>query len=150
MNNRDELFWSKVKEGGPDECWPWLAAIDRDGYGRFWIGYTFVPAHRYAFAYKYGEALNQKDIICHHCDNPKCCNPGHLFKGTTHDNVIDKMRKGRHSYKAHPRFTQKEVDIIKVMSCRGISSNKIAKEFGCAQSVIYRLLHNPTYTPKES
>lgn len=33
-NNCLERFWTKVDVRGPDECWPWLAAIT-DGYGRF-------------------------------------------------------------------------------------------------------------------
>lgn len=33
--------------------------------------------------------------ICHTCDNPSCCNPGHLFLGTGQDNALDRMKKNR-------------------------------------------------------
>jgi hypothetical protein len=31
----------------------------------------------------------------HHCDNPPCVNPDHLFPGTDMDNYQDSIKKGR-------------------------------------------------------
>lgn len=93
--NRDESFWSKVDQKGPMDCWPWLASCNKDGYGQFWIGYTMVPAHRYAYVYKSEKKLDEKVMILHHCDNPACCNPNHLFEGNALDNARDRVSKGR-------------------------------------------------------
>ena len=50
-------------------------------------------------------------FVCHHCDNPGCVNPTHLFLGTNQDNMQDCSRKGRtrnqfssatHCTKGHP------------------------------------------------
>jgi len=51
--------------------------------------------HRVAYQIFYNEDITNEDIICHKCDNPKCINPKHLFKGTHNDNVQDKVKKNR-------------------------------------------------------
>lgn len=87
-------FWSKVARLGADECWPWLAFRDRDGYGRFSIGGTDMSAQRAAWALTSGEIPKGLHVL-HDCDNPPCCNPAHLFLGTHADNMKDSARKKR-------------------------------------------------------
>jgi hypothetical protein len=93
--SRDELFWLKVKEGSPDECWPWLAGKDQDGYGHF-SDEGNIQAHRYAYIHRHKKQLDSGILICHHCDNPSCVNPNHLFEGTRRDNALDAVKKGRY------------------------------------------------------
>lgn len=34
--------------------------------------------------------------VCHACNNPDCCNPRHLYFGTSRDNVVDSQLNGTH------------------------------------------------------
>ena len=87
----DARYWlARVEIGEPDDCWLWQGNISPRGYG--WARRT--TAHRWTWQLFYGptpEGLH----VCHHCDNPPCCNPLHLFLGTPSENVQDAQEKGR-------------------------------------------------------
>lgn len=92
-----ERFWPKVAVGGPDDCWEWQAARMPHGYGAFRIGGRkgkTHAAHRWLWSQLNGE-VPEDMFICHHCDNPPCCNPRHLFLGTHADNMRDMFAKQR-------------------------------------------------------
>lgn len=74
-------------------CWEWAGAREKDGYGTLeWNGKK-RKAHRLAYEYFIGPVDNL--LVCHHCDNPPCINPQHLFLGTHKDNHLDSVIKGR-------------------------------------------------------
>ena len=81
-------FWQHVDRAG--SCWIWRGPRHRQGYGR--AGRNV--AHRIAFELAHGP-FDRRLKVCHHCDNPPCVNPAHLFLGTQRDNVQDMVRKGR-------------------------------------------------------
>lgn len=93
-------FWSKVDQsGGPDACWPWTGFRAYNGYGRFLVcvarrKMARTPAHRVSYRLSIGPIADGLRV-CHHCDNPPCCNPSHLWVGTDADNMADKVSKGR-------------------------------------------------------
>jgi hypothetical protein len=96
MRTLAERFWEKVDRRGPSDCWNWTASTDTGGYGI--IGRKGVKgmalAHRIAWEFAYG-AAGEGMCVLHHCDNPKCCNPYHLWLGSRADNNRDKVQKGR-------------------------------------------------------
>src|SRR5688500_12201890 len=89
-----ERFWSKVAvTDDPDSCWEWQRAKSDKGYGKCGLGKRTFLAHRIAYLLTNGQ-LPELDVL-HHCDNPACCNPRHLFLGTHQDNMNDMKLKER-------------------------------------------------------
>lgn len=97
MKSLAERFWAKVDtSAGPDGCWPWMAGTWGQ-YGRFRAFGRMEQAHRVAYMLAKGPIPIGMDVL-HDCDNPPCCNTGHLFPGTDLDNVRDCIAKGRRIY----------------------------------------------------
>lgn len=96
-------FWEKVDNIGRLDCWPWLGAHDRYGYGAFRAKSRMPPrsSHRVAWEISRG-AIPRGMHVLHSCDNPACCNPAHLRLGSHQDNMTDKKLRGR-VYKGGPR-----------------------------------------------
>jgi DNA-directed RNA polymerase specialized sigma subunit len=106
-----------------------------------------------------------QDVILHSCDNPPCCNPRHLIKGTQADNIEDMVTKARHArdvspaYKASRRssglarktiprgevngfakLTDAEVAVIRRLYSKGARQVDLAARFGVGQSHISRIV----------
>lgn len=89
----EERFWEKVKKVG--SCWEWQGALVQNcGYGRISNNYKNIYVHRYAYELLCGP-IPDGLFVLHHCDNPMCVNPVHLFLGTHQDNMNDMKLKNR-------------------------------------------------------
>lgn len=88
-----DRFWEKVRK--TDGCWEWLAYTCKFGYGRIGgVRGQVLDAHRVSWELHNGP-IPEGICVLHHCDNPPCTNPDHLFLGTLSDNLADMYAKGR-------------------------------------------------------
>lgn len=103
-----ERFWECVNRDGPHGCWVWTAWRDRHGYGHIFRGghrhAGSVRAHRFSWELHYGAIPNGLHVL-HHCDNPPCVRPDHLWLGTQRDNNEDRHNKGRSRGGSRPVVT---------------------------------------------
>jgi hypothetical protein len=77
-------------------CWFWLGQLSKkNGYAEVFAEGKRRNACRVAYAAWVGPIPEGK-MICHHCDNPACINPDHLYAGTARTNYDDMVRRGRH------------------------------------------------------
>lgn len=83
-------------EATEDGCWEWTASRNeaRRGYGQLNVDGRPVMAHRVMYELFVGP-IPPGLCVCHHCDNPPCVRPDHLFLGTHGDNAKDRDMKGR-------------------------------------------------------
>lgn len=157
-----ERFWEKVsRSDSANGCWLWTANRDRKGYGKMGGGGRLGPtlaAHRVSWELHFGLIPNGLFVL-HHCDNPPCVNPSHLFLGTMLDNNHDMWEKGRgmfgdrHGLRLHPervargerqggaKLTENQVrEIRQRYAAGGLSMKQLADEYGVTFSPVQKII----------
>ena len=135
-------FWCHVKK--TKGCWLWTAGKSK-GYGVFKLRGKIVKAYRHSWELANGP-IPKGRWICHHCDNPPCVRPDHLFLGDNKANMRDMWNKGRHPPISGPgelapssKLTNSDVRTIKEMLKNGVKQSRIAATFNVDPSNISQI-----------
>lgn len=128
-----ERIWQYVNK--TDGCWLWTASVDRKGYGKITVRTgektKWVIAHRAVYELLVGPIPEGMHLL-HHCDNPLCVNPSHMFIGTNDDNIRDMIAKGRNN-KGEDQHCAKltESQVIEIRrKLASVDQKTLANEYG--------------------
>lgn len=126
-------FWSQVRVGTPDECWPFLGSTNGIGYGRLRWFDGLDMAHRVAYRLMVGP-LDAHTLVRHTCDNPPCCNPDHLKPGDAKKNMEDARRRNR----LRTKLSQQEVNQLRCNAEDGTKT--LSRTYGISERHVRRIL----------
>ena len=151
-------FWAKVNK--TSACWNWKTGKYSAGYGAFSLHGYNTRAHRFAWELAYGQIPEGLEV-CHHCDNPACVRPDHLFLGTQKQNIRDGINKGRIiPRRCNPGESNGRAilaadqvqEIKRIYSHKGskysrqITYRKLAQQFNISRRTIADILKGRTWT----
>ncbi len=147
--DRIKMFWSRVDKNGPTPkhrpelgpCWVWVGTINGFGYGLMQIGrhYKKQPeklAHRISNEIAKGPIPSNVKVL-HHCDNPPCVRPNHLYRGTQDTNMKDVAKRSR---SGRIKFSNRVVRLIRKRARTGESLLALAAEYKVTRQTIWRIV----------
>jgi hypothetical protein len=145
MNKLEETFWHNVQI--TDDCWLWTAG-KTNGYGELYDNgnHIHIYAHRFSYQLFFGSVPDGL-FVCHHCDNPGCVNPMHLFCGTNADNMADMVTKGRSNFTGakgernrHAKLVASQVITLRQDRLSGLSIKELANIYAIGRSDVSKIL----------
>lgn len=157
-----ERLWQHIDVRDWDECWEWQARRTDFGYGQFKLyppdvlKTKTVQAHRVAWEMFWGKPLQNFGL--HRCNNPPCCNPLHVYDGTSSQNALDAVAAGTSYFLRKDRnkalgermglakLTDDKVREIRTRyAAGGVSQQALALEYGVNQTKISDVVRRRTW-----
>lgn len=127
-----ERLWFNSSGDSDKECWICNLKGSQAGHIRIRLDdKSRMMVHRLAYEAYHAEPIPKGLQVNHHCDNPKCFNPNHLYLGTQKDNMQDRSKRNRHN--CFQKLTQEQVHYIKNSSK---NLNELAQEFSVTPEAI--------------
>lgn len=149
MNPYIERLKAKVQIDPKTACWNWIASLRPTGYGQMRYLGTTELAHRVSWMLFRGPIPKADNVygtlnILHHCDNPKCVNPEHLYIGDQSDNAKDAVARKRWGKRGcvgeqHGKAVLTETD-VRIIRKSTLSANELARQYKVSKSAIQHVL----------
>jgi hypothetical protein len=141
-------FWEKVDKNGqvpahcPElgPCWVWTGA-DNGGYGVLKVPGSKELVRAHSFSWELHNGPIPKGLwALHHCDNPPCVRPTHLFVGSSQDNIDDMVAKGRNRT-ARPHVSAETREQIRAEYRQGGATHpSLAEKYAISLNTVGRIL----------
>lgn len=149
--NTPEDLWTYVDRSG--DCWLWMGYRHPYGYGEMDVSGKTYKTHRLAWELTNGN-IPEGLWVLHHCDNPPCVNPAHLFLGNYQDNIDDKVAKGRQrcapgTRNGSARLDWDEVRRIRALAAQGSPFVDLGRLFGVTGGHIGQIVSGHNWVCEE-
>ena len=119
-------------------CWQFSGSWKGAGYGAIKAWGKMVPVHRLSAKWFLDHRDNQH--VLHHCDNPRCWNPDHLYLGDHADNMRD-MAARKRARSGKQKLTVDQVVEIKEAIGRGERNMHLAERYNVSRPTISSIRH---------
>jgi hypothetical protein len=167
--NKPENIWNFIDKRGEHECWPWIGAKSKKGYGVIGIKHRVYRVNRIVCWFRDSGSISlratpnghDRKIALHSCDNPTCCNPKHLSVGLPKDNTQDMIKKGRRACTkgemgGSAKLSHEDVQRIRETRLFGAKQKDLAAIYGVSGPTIsttqtggyYDCVPNPAFIPR--
>jgi len=135
-------------------CWEYQGNISKTGYGFASLNREKSSAHRAVYQFLYRK-VSLPYMLCHICNNPKCCNPDHLYEGTARENERDSILAGtslfynidqRGENNISSKLTQDIVIKARKLAEEGHTHNYISQRLGVIRRTLSRAITGQSWS----
>jgi DNA-binding CsgD family transcriptional regulator len=138
LTNLLEAFEARYIPEPNSGCWLWIGKIDSSGYGQVnWavLGGGLHQVHRLSWKLFRGP-LDDRDLVCHHCDVRCCVNPDHLFIGDNQINMDDMVAKDRQRKGENAGMAKISEEQAIAIICDSRTQYEIARDYSIDPSTV--------------
>ncbi|NJL54616.1 hypothetical protein HC928_05035 [bacterium] len=148
-NKLEDVFkFINMHGGDKTVCWEWTRESKgggRDNRPYFDVDGRKTLAYRIVYELVHGVRIPPRKMMCHSCDNPRCCNPYHVRPCDHVENMNDMKTRQRHGLTHHAvKAIRKQIEQGK------LTQQQIADMWGVSRESISAIKNERIYTHVKS